>query len=198
MSSQPQEGLKIMLPTSHHFPATLEDRLAELDATRTSLMAELEIWERQADSVQAEPGRWSVAEIIYHLHMAESSILKGLHRLLTSGPRLARASDETLRSEWERLRALVGTRGAPQSAPSSVVPVNAPGFDQGIELLKKSRVELLEMLRGFGLDDLASITMPHPFQIIGTLTGAGWLSTISFHELRHTEQIRELRPSPAQ
>lgn len=198
MSGQPQEGLNTMLPTPHHFPATLEDRLAALAAARTGLLAELEIWDRQADFVQAEPGRWSVAEIIYHLHMTESRILKGLHRLLTSGQRQARASDETLRSEWERLKVLVGIRGAPQSAPSSVVPVNAPSFDEGLELLRKSRVELLEMLRNFSLDELVSVSMPHPFQIIGTLTGAGWLSTIAFHELRHTEQIRELGPLPAQ
>jgi hypothetical protein len=197
MSSRPQEGLNIMLVTAHYFPATLEDRLAALASTRTGLLAEIETWNQQADFVQAEPGRWCVAEIIYHLHMAESRIFKGLHRLLTPGQRQARASDETLRSEWERLRALVGSRGAPQSAPSSVVPVNAPGFAHGIELLKKSRVELLEMVRKFSLDDLASISMSHPLQIIGTLTGAGWLSTIAFHELRHTEQIRELRPSPA-
>jgi hypothetical protein len=49
------------------------------------------------------------------------------------------------------------------------------------------------MLSQVTLDELASISMPHPLEGIGTLTGAGWVSLIAYHERRHTEQIREIK-----
>lgn len=176
------------------FPTTLEDHLANLAVARAELLREVEASDARA-LAKSQPGKWSIPEVVFHLHLAEKSISKGLRRSLGSGQREARTSEEKLRAEWERLSSLVGSRRVPASAPASVVPANAPAVAEGVRLVKQSRVELLELLHTSNLDELASISMPHPFEFIGTLTGAGWVSLIAFHELRHTEQIREIKSS---
>lgn len=178
------------------YPQGLEDRLAQLEKARNELLREIENCGAQAPHAAAETGRWSIPEIVYHLHLTEKRVLKGLRRNLDSGPRQERMSEEMLRAEWERVRSLVGIRQAKQTAPPSVVPSNVHGLRETVDLLKQSRLELLEALRHLSLDELASISMPHPFPAIGTLTGAGWLSVIAFHEVRHAEQLREIKALP--
>jgi len=174
------------------YPQTLEDRLAQLEMARDELLRSIENCGTQAPGRTAGQGRWSLAEIVHHLHLTEKSVLKGLRRNLNSGQRQERMGEENLRAEWERVRSLVGIRQTKQVAPPSVLPANAYGLSEAVELIKQSRLEMLETLRKLSLDDLASVSMPHPFPVIGTLTGAGWLSVIAFHELRHAEQIREM------
>jgi uncharacterized damage-inducible protein DinB len=183
-----------MTTTIQQFPLTLEDRLAELEAARAHLMAELE---SVADAAPTEPGseRWSIAEVAHHLHLSERGILRLIQRALESGERHERKSNDHLQAEWERVCALVGSRQHPASAPSPVVPTNAPSLAETVEHLKHSRQALFEMLGRVTLDELASISIPHPLQAIGVLTGAGWLSVIANHERRHTEQIREITSS---
>ncbi|HXF06351.1 MAG TPA: DinB family protein [Blastocatellia bacterium] len=171
-------------------PLTLEDRLAELAKARAELMAVLE--NTPAEPETGTSDRWSVAEIVYHLHLAEKSITRMLQKAIRSGPRQARASEEFLRTEWERIRSLVGSREHPATAPPAALPTDAPPLAEALARLNESRRELLELLGTVSLDDLASVSMPHPFEAIGTVTGAGWLSIIAQHELRHAEQIREI------
>ena len=171
-------------------PLTLEDRLAELTAARAELMDALKNTPAELDTGASE--RWSVAEIVYHLHLTEKSIIRILQKSLGSGTRHARASDDSLRAEWERIRSLIGIRDQRASAPPGVVPTGAPALTQAVALLDQSRQALLTFIGTVSLNDLASVSMPHPFEVIGTVTGAGWLSIIAQHELRHAEQIREI------
>ena len=59
-------------------------------------------------------------------------------------------------------------------------------------MLDQSRQQLLELPGRATLEELASISAPHPFAAVGTLTGATWLSVIAFHEIRHAEQLEKL------
>lgn len=176
--------------TTLPFPATLGDRLGELTKARAALMTEIE--SALSAPAPSDPTRWSLEEIVYHLYLAESSITRMLAKALQSCERHARVADDQLRAEWERIRLLLTNRQARANAPAAVVPNNAPPVAQAVEQLMQSRQQLLQLLDQVSLDDLASISMPHPIQAIGQLTGAGWLSLIGYHERRHTEQIREL------
>jgi uncharacterized damage-inducible protein DinB len=182
-----------MTATVQQFPITLEDRLAELAAARAQLMAEVQSGISGAAQPQPESGRWSLAEVVYHLYLSEKSISRLLQKALGSGERHTRMGEEHLRAEWERIGSTVGRRERRASAPPPAVPTNAPGLEEAVELLHQSRQTLLEMLSNVTLDDLVSVSMPHPLEVIGLLTGAGWLSLIAYHEQRHTEQIQELK-----
>lgn len=179
--------------TIQQFPATLEDRLAELVEARAQLMAEIESGVSEAGASLSNSDRWSIAEVAYHLHLSEMGISKLLHKALKSGDRHERVSDERLRAEWEHIRARVGTRQPRATAPASAVPTDAPDLADAVDRLHQSRQRLFEMLSQVSLDELASISMPHPLEGIGTLTGAGWVTLIAYHERRHIEQIREIK-----
>lgn len=180
------------MSTNPLFPETLQDRMAELEQARARLLEEIGNCQVELAMRKPEPGAWSLAEIIYHLHLSERGITRMIQKML-SGERGPAASHEQLREEWERVRAMVGSRKVRAEAPPTARPENVPSFSEAMELLGQSRKELLDLIGRVSLDDLASISKPHPIEQIGALTGATWLSLIAFHELRHAEQIRELR-----
>ncbi|MDW8241479.1 MAG: DinB family protein [Acidobacteriota bacterium] len=181
--------------TTPPFPTSLEDRLAELSEARAALMTEIE--SAMSAPVPHDPTRWSLAETVYHLYLAESSIARLLEKALQSGQRHARVADEQLRAEWEHIRLVLTDRQARANAPAAVMPNDAPPVAEAVERLQQSRQRLLRLLEQVSLDDLASISIPHSNEAIGRLTGAGWLTLIGYHERRHTQQIRELTAARA-
>lgn len=180
------------MSTNPLFPATLQDHIAELKQARARLLEEVGNCQLELAMRKPEPGAWSLTEIIYHLHLSERGIARMIQKAL-SGGRGPAASQEHLQGEWERVREIVGSRHNRAEAPPATRPESVPSFSEAMELLGQSRKELLDLIGQVSLDDLASIWLPHPLKEIGTLTGATWLSLIAFHELRHAEQIRELR-----
>ncbi len=181
------------MTTLTEFPATLERHLAELIVSRTCLLQEVEAADPDSAAAGSEPGRWSAAEVVYHLHLSEATIVRMLRKALASVERHPAADEARLRAEWERIRYLVGTRVARVKAPPRTVPADPPGLTQAVEALNQSRRDLLETVKDAPYEDLLSISMPHPFDALGPLTGASWLSVVAFHDLRHADQIREMR-----
>lgn len=177
------------------FPTTLEARLEELQQARASLIQAAE-WAPDDDGVTGKnPDKWSVAEIVFHLHLAEKRTGAGLKRALDSQTRNSLAEETFLRSEWERVRSVVGTRSVLVKAPQRVVPTNTPKRSDALALIRQSRQELLAAIQTATYQDLICVSMPHPFEVVGVLTGAGWLSVTAFHDLRHAQQIREKSPA---
>jgi hypothetical protein len=181
------------------FPESLDARLDELRHARTLLLEEAESVSHDDHVTGTNAEKWSVAEIIFHLHLAEKRTLVGLKRALESPvrpdrpDRLARPNDASLRAEWDKIRSVIGARAVRVKSPPRVEPANAPSRTEAIKLIQQSRQELLATLQSVAYDDLLAISMPHPFAAVGTLTGAGWLSATAFHDLRHAEQIREMK-----
>jgi hypothetical protein len=173
------------------FPQTLEERLAEINQDREVFVNELT--KMNIDSQKRTSGGWSVADIVYHLHLTEG-LLTGLVTGLLSGPHGEQADAATLEQEWKMVRAAVARRREMKiEAPEPIVPKNTPSLAEGLELLKKSRAGLLKALAEVSTGDLASVKAPHIAREIGEITGLGWISLMGAHELRHLEQIKELQ-----
>ncbi len=164
------------------YPETIQDRIIELEDARKNLMEALE-------KERTEGEGWSVAEIAYHLHLVEKQVGMMLQTLLKSVDLQNRISDEALRTEWERVRTILSNRSARAEAPEMVVPANAPSLEESKKLLGASRAALLEALQERSIDELASISFPHPIPALGKLSGAGWISLLAHHELRHVAQL---------
>jgi hypothetical protein len=177
------------MPTT--MPTTMEERLHELANARAMLLAELE--DGNFDPNFSEAGRWSVGEIAYHLYLVESRITGLLKALLGSSNRSERANEDRLNKEWELTSSRAGNPEIRAQAPPGTLPEQAPILSESIVMLKRSRAELLALMNQFNLDDLASVLAPHPMETIGVLTGAGWLSLVAHHEMRHTRQVRDLK-----
>ena len=174
------------------FPTCLEARLEELQQARASLIQVAELAPEDDGITGKDSDRWSVAEIIFHLHLAEKRTAGGLKRVLDSEARNALAEETFLRTEWERVRSVVGTRTVHVKSPPRVVPTNTPKRVDALALIRQSRQELLSAIQAATYEDLLCVSMPHPFEVVGVLTGAGWLSVTAFHDLRHAQQIRAM------
>ncbi|MCS6885223.1 MAG: DinB family protein [Acidobacteriota bacterium] len=164
------------------YPQTLDARIAELDTARAMLLKAL-------DSKTDKQSGWSVTEIAYHLYLAEKQITETLQSLLKQADTSSRPSDDQLREEWEKVVAFLSDKNIRMEAPESVVPINPPPLERTKELLAESRKALLELLSKATLDEVASVSFPHPFRRIGRLSGLGWLSLLAHHERRHALQI---------
>jgi len=171
------------------FPKDIDERLEELSRGRTQLLQEIDAAKTAGASGS---NAWSLAEVVCHLHLSERSIARMLKKALNSTTRSTTPGAEQLRAEWELIRELIGNRQAKVQAPPGVVPANAPNLAEGVELLRQSRQQLLDAVQDATHSDLLSVSMPHPIRAVGNLTGAGWLSVVAYHEIRHAEQIREL------
>lgn len=178
------------------FPESLGARLEELRQARTLLLeaAASAFPDDHVTGMNAD--KWSVAEIIFHLHLAEKRTLLGLQRSLDAPVRpirIEKPNDASLRAEWDKIRSVIGARAVRVKAPPRVEPSSAPSRAEAIKLIQQSRQELLAAIQTVAYDNLLAISMPHPFSAVGSLTGAGWLSATAFHDLRHAEQIREMK-----
>lgn len=176
------------------YPASLDDRISQLSLARSIFKSELEA----ATSVQVPDGKWSPSELAYHLHMVERSVTRMLQKLLlpeAADRRHTMKSEEDLIAEWKRTSTIADPNDRPVEAPPRLNPQNAqtPDLSECISLLDQSRQTLLDFLSATSLADLISISQLHPNERIGVLSGAGWLSMLAFHELRHAEQLRKLK-----
>lgn len=174
-----------------HFPSTMAARLQELAEARTRLLVELE--DNDFDSHFAPAEHWSVSEIAYHLYLVETRITGLLKSLLSSDKRGDSASEEKLRAEWELTSSRANNPEIRSQAPPGTLPEQPPSLAESIAMLKHARLELLATINEISLEQLAAVSAPHPMEVIGVLTGAGWLSLVAHHEIRHTRQIRNLK-----
>ncbi|MEW6734174.1 MAG: DinB family protein [Acidobacteriota bacterium] len=180
-----------MTNSARQFPTTMAARLQELAEVRTTLLTELE--DGNFDPQYAEADRWSVGEIAYHLYLVETRINGLLKNLLGSDKRGETAGEEKLRAEWELTSSRATNPEIRVKAPAGTLPEQPPPLAESIAMLKRSRLELLSTISEVNLNELAAVTAPHPIEAVGILTGAGWLSLIAHHEMRHTRQIRNLK-----
>lgn len=170
------------------FPATLEQKITELETTRNSLLSEI------GDGNDTKPASgWSISEIAYHTHLVERNITFGLKQTLASSVREERKPDEYLAMEWAQIAERVPSRKERIKAPEAAEPLNAPSLSETIKLLQESRAALNDFLQSTTMDELASISMPHPVHANMLISGPGWLSLLAYHDLRHLAQIKEIK-----
>jgi hypothetical protein len=169
------------------FPATLAARQAELEAARNALL------ELTKDGIDTKKeNSWSVSEIVYHLYIVEKGVTAMIQKALASTEKGERKSDEHLKTEWQTIVGFAGNREEKVQAPSVVEPNNAPSLNESLELIKQSRIALLELINDTSFDQLACVSRPHLTREV-LISGPGWLTLIAHHELRHVEQLKELK-----
>jgi len=172
-------------PLFRTFPRTVEDHRAELAAARTALLEEL-----QHEHAAPPEGTWSAVEIAYHLHLVEKGIVRGLQKFFAE-QRHEPLPVETIEAMWHSNNAALLNRTLKAPAPERTAPLNPPPLPDVVALLAQSRTALLAFLEGKSYTDLASVSFLHA--LFGVISGPLWLSMIAEHEVRHVEQMRELR-----
>ncbi len=139
------------------------------------------------------PNRWSIAETVEHVIVAETGsgkLLRGKLIREEATPELI----ETARDGYARVdRRLLKREGVFQ-APDFVLPTGRwTTPDEMSAAFNETRQATLEFLRATALD-LTRFVAPHP--ALGPLNGDSWLYFLIRHCTRHIDQIDEAKASP--
>lgn len=155
-----------------------------LDETRSKLEEEIAFLTDDQFNSKQDGDNWSIAQVCHHLVLVEESSLKAI----------AWGLKEENNTAKERIKVdLIMDRTKKIKAPKIVEPSIEPfEVQQIIDLLNVSRNKLMTFLNGLEEPSvLKEKSVKHP--ALGELPLDQWVEQIYLHELRHIEQIREIK-----
>jgi hypothetical protein len=163
------------------------------DKARARLFQSVEHLAEAGRTFRPAPEKWSIAEILEHVSLVESSVL----RLLQTVLRKAEAAGAAQRPEGEPFAAVsikeFVERAATEKykAPETAVPGGAATIPDSLARLDESRAAL-EALRPV-VERLDCTRMVYPHPAFGPLNLYQWLAFIGVHQSRHRRQIEAVR-----
>jgi uncharacterized damage-inducible protein DinB len=173
----------------------MHPRITELvvyvDAQRAALLdvaAALPV-ERWTERPSAD--RWSVAELLEHLHMVEHScahvIAKRATEARAAGHPAETATDSKLGAlDWSDIR----DRSTRREVPARVAPTGTLSGEAARSAVERSRAELLAAVAA--ADGLALESIRHAHARLGEIDLYQWILFVGHHEVRHTAQMAEI------
>ncbi|HEY8461135.1 MAG TPA: DinB family protein [Blastocatellia bacterium] len=139
------------------------------------------------------PEKWSVLEVAEHISLAEEQLFRAVEGALA-----AKENPEweaKTKGKTEFLERAIVNRDRKVSAPESIVPSGKLTRDEVIAKLKESRAKTLKFAEETKLP-LKAHTLDHPFPVFNTLNAYQWLIYIPLHNIRHNQQIEEVKANP--
>jgi uncharacterized damage-inducible protein DinB len=134
--------------------------------------------------------RWSVAEIVEHIALAEDLFLQDVRKRLETAP--AGSPDRDPKQTDAMIFATVPDRSTKFQAPPPLVPTGKWTRDTVLEHFLSSRRQTVSFLKS--ATDLRSHVVNHP--ALGPLDSYEWVLAVAAHSARHTEQILEVKADP--
>jgi hypothetical protein len=138
------------------------------------------------------PEKWSAGEVAEHIWLAESLLFGAIERALAT-PENA-AWEEQTKGKNERVEQILLNRTGKAQAPEQIKPTGKTRAEI-MKGLEEARAKTLKYAKETQLP-LKSHTLDHPFKVFGTLNAYQWLIYIPLHNLRHNQQIMEVKASP--
>ncbi|PLT30730.1 DinB family protein [Peribacillus deserti] len=134
-------------------------------------------------NLQIDEGRWTIAQVLEHLYLMETSITKAIVEVL--------ASEDSQPAEEKPIHLSVN-REHRVKAPLFVTPTDEyKTLHELTEKLNSSRQLLISIVNTADEAQLKQKSYPHP--IFGRLGLYQWIPFVGYHEKRHIEQIEELK-----
>lgn len=141
---------------------------------------------------KAAPDRWSVGETAEHIVLAEGGLFGRMKVALDAAPN----------PDWEKktggktefLERVLVDRSGKAVAPEQIRP-RGLSKDEVIQRYKEARAKTIAFAQETQIL-LKEHTSEHPFPIFNTLNAYQWLLYIPLHNLRHDQQIAEVKASP--
>jgi hypothetical protein len=136
------------------------------------------------------PDRWSVAQAVEHIAVAEDFIREMLKEKIMMAP--AGDAGRDVKKADEAVLAMVPDRTHKAQAPEPLVPTNRFGSPEGsIKHFMESRATTEDFLKtATGLRDHVADSP------LGKLDGYEFVLLIAAHSERHTKQINEVKADP--
>jgi len=155
------------------------------EEARAALLAEVkDISDADLNKRPADDA-WSIKQILEHLYLMEGEIAKIVDAQMISGE-----EDEAKRRRIE----LSVNRSVKVDAPEFAVP--SEDFVTLAELKEKlaaTHASLHAVAEKYSEAEFAEKTLPHP--AFGKMSLDQWIPFVGYHEMRHIEQIQEVKAS---
>lgn len=169
----------------------IQEVLDYLDSTRADLDDAVQSVAPDRRDQRPAEDRWSVAEILDHLHIAERKTVK----LITIALEAAKAKGLAQETETGAVldtvpRARISNRAARVSAPDAVMPRSDIDAASAWAALQQSREKMRAAAAAGDGFALSEVKQQHP--ALGLADLYQWMIFQGAHEARHTAQIREI------
>lgn len=139
------------------------------------------------------PDRWSVGQTAEHILLAETALFGAVERALAApaNPDWEKATA----GKTELLERVMPDRSHKAVAPESVQPQQRLSKAEVIRRFNELRAKTIKFAQETQAP-LKEHTWEHPFPIFKTLNAYQWLIYIPLHNLRHDQQIAEVKATP--
>ncbi len=168
--------------------ADRERLLAELAESRALLLGELDGLSDEQARFQPAENKWAVIHTLEHIVLAEDTI-RGLIGQLLTGEQSSR--EQPTAATDERVAQFVVDRTQKFDAPQRVQPTGKyRTLEEGIQAFQATRRSTVELIEGLSVN-LRDYRAKNP--VLGEIDGVQWVTFLSGHSRRHTQQIREIK-----
>jgi uncharacterized damage-inducible protein DinB len=133
-------------------------------------------------------GAWSAEEILEHLSIVESGLLRLIESLLKKAESSPGVSTPSTPLSLESLGRRVGSEKF--KTLERYEPTGNIDSRESLQALQRLQDQLFALKQRLESADLARVSFPH--WIFGSLTLGQWLAFFVVHEQRHAEQIASL------
>jgi Tfp pilus assembly protein PilV len=142
---------------------------------------------------KSAPERWSVGETAEHIMLAEGLLFSAVQGAVASP---VNPDWETkTKGKTEFIEKVMVDRSHKATAPEQIVPHGKLTREETIQKYKEGRARTMKFAEETQVA-LKEHTFEHPFPVFGTLNAYQWLIYIPLHNMRHDQQIAEVKASP--
>ncbi|WP_301108046.1 DinB family protein [Sporosarcina sp.] len=128
-------------------------------------------------------GRWSIKQLLQHLYLMEGGVAKTIQSQL--------ASDKQKQAQDKPIELTVN-RSTKVKAPAFAVPTEEFASLEELQAKLSATHETLRQLSENTTEEQLEVkSYPHP--VFGEMNLKQWIPFVGYHELRHIEQIKEVK-----
>lgn len=171
--------------------AEREKAVQYLEQTRDGVIAATKGLSDAQMKFKAAPDRWSVAETLEHIALAEDYLLGNVTQKIMKAP--AGPTDRNTAKLDALILSAVPDRSAKRQAPGPLVPSGRWSPAETLAHFEASRAKTIAFLQSTS-DLREHASADNPFQ--QPMDAYEWLLFISAHSERHTKQIAEVKADP--
>ena len=171
-------------------PADREKGAQYLQQTRDGVVSATKGLSEAQMKFKSAPDRWSVAEVLEHIALAEDFLLQNVTDKIMKAP--AGAADRDIPKIDAMVLAMIPDRSHKAQAPPPLVPTGRWTPAETLDHFLKSRAKTIEFLDS--TPDLRAHVADSPLG--QPLDAYEWLLFIAAHSERHTKQILEVKADP--
>jgi DinB family protein len=171
-------------------PADRDKGVKYLEQTRDAIVADTKTLTPAQWTFKAAPDKWSVAETLEHIALAEDYIFQVVKDKVMLAP--AGTADRDVTKIDAMVLAMIPDRSTKRQAPPELVPTGRWTPAATLEHFLQSRARTIEFMKS--TPDLRQHVADSPMG--QPLDAYEWLLFIGAHSERHTKQIMEVEASP--